>query len=176
MSLNPAYIESLVKAHWREVHGVLTAITRNSSTAEDLAQEVFITAYRKNLKPGPKIRWWLRNTARFLALNELRKRRPSPTDPEVLESLAERSADAEDSDPDPDFERQLAALRICLSQLPEADRALLSARYSRHEPLAAVGQAIDQSVGYIKQRLFRLRRKLQACIERRMVDGLMVDG
>lgn len=171
MSLNPAYIEDLVRAHWREVHSVLTAITRNPATAEDLAQEVFITACRKNLEPGPKIRWWLRNTARFLALNELRRRRPAPTDPEILQSLADRSAESEDGDPDPDFERRLAALRLCLSQLPEADRDLLAARYSRREPLSAVGQVVGQSVGYIKQRLSRLRRRLQVCIERRLTDG-----
>ena len=157
-------LEQLVRAHWRELRGLLAAMTGDLAMAEDLAQDVFCVALRKGMQPGPGARAWLRRTARYLALNAMRKSRPEPVDPADLAELAgETVAEADDS-----FENRLAALRECLSELRAADREVLAAKYGRGQRLAALAQTCGQTEGYLKQRLLRLRRRLWFCIARRL--------
>jgi DNA-directed RNA polymerase specialized sigma24 family protein len=80
-------IEALVAEHYREVHGLLWVLTRNQHTADELAQEVFIVALKRGMAPGDGMRLWLRETARRLAMNELRRKRPAPLEPKDLAAL-----------------------------------------------------------------------------------------
>ncbi|HOX05513.1 MAG TPA: sigma-70 family RNA polymerase sigma factor [Planctomycetota bacterium] len=157
-------LEALISAHSREVQGLLMAITRNQAIAEELTQEVFLVALRKEMRPGPGVRHWLRDVARKLALNELRRKRPEPLDI----SAAEPAGAAAEAGPRASFEEELAALRHCLAELGEPDRRLLASRYERQEPLEVAAADFSQSIGYLKQRLFRLRRRLAECVGRRL--------
>ena len=165
MSDENQYLEILVREHWQEVHSLLTAITRNTTIAEDLSQEVFLLAWRKNIQPGPGMRTWLRKVAKYLALNAMRKRRPLALDPAEVDRMVGPEAPADEAP----FSDRLTALRSCLGELPEADSALLGAKYEHDESLATIAKTADQSVGYLKQRLFRLRRRLAECIKQRMI-------
>jgi RNA polymerase sigma-70 factor (ECF subfamily) len=157
-------LEALISAHSREVHGLLMAITRNQAVAEELTQEVFLVALKKQMQPGPGMRLWLRDVARKLALNELRRRRPETLDL----SGAEPPGNAPEAAPRASFEEELSALRRCLAELAESDRKLLASRYERQEPLEVAAADFSQSVGYLKQRLFRLRKRLADCVGRRL--------
>ena len=164
MSHAAADLEALLSAHSREVHGLLVAITRNQALAEELTQEVFLLALKKQMRPGPGMRQWLRVVARKLAMNELRRKRPEPMDFQKLEfagTAPETAARAS-------FEEELAALRKCLAELPETDRTLLASRYEHQERLEVVAGKLSQSVGYLKQRLFRLRKRLAGCVRHRL--------
>ena len=163
-------VDVLVRAHWREVHAQLTAIVGNAATAEDLAQEVFLLAFRKGLRPGIGARTWFRKTARFIALNERRRKRPLPMEPADIERLCDAHG-ARSGGAEPDFEAELAALKRCLADLNESDRRLLAGRYERRDPLERIASAEGQTVGYLKQRLFRLRLKLRACVKKRLGAG-----
>lgn len=165
MSQANADVETLVKLHWREVHSMLAAVTRSRSVADDLAQEVFLLAWRKGVGPGPGMRLWLREVARRLALNELRKRRPRPLAPSDLEALAP-AASAPRSGVE-DFDERLDALRGCLAELDRPERELLAGRYTDGRRLAEIADAAGQSIGYVKQRLFRVRKRLAECVKRR---------
>ena len=48
-------IEELSARHWRELHGMLLAITRNATLAEDLTQEVFVVALQKGMRAGARV-------------------------------------------------------------------------------------------------------------------------
>ncbi len=163
-------LELLVSAHGKEVYSLLLAITRNRATAEELAQEVFLVALKKGMRAGRGMRLWLREVARRLALNELRRKRPAYLGSEAeLAGLA--AAPAEAGVVPADFNEELAALRKCLAELGAADRDLLARRYERTEPLASIALRCEQSIGYIKQRLFRLRKRLGGCIRRRLAGS-----
>lgn len=159
-------LEALVNAHSREVYSLLLAVTGNPATAEELTQDVFLVALRKGMRPGPGMRLWLREVARRLAMNELRRKRPEPADLAAAEP-AGSSGPAERAS----FEEELAALRRCLESLAGDDRQLLAARYERSEPIEALAAELAQSMGYIKQRLFRLRKRLADCVRRRLGQG-----
>ncbi len=168
-------IEALVGAHYREVHGLLWALTRNQATADELTQDVFIVAMKKDsvsgvsgmgMVPGDGMRLWLRETARRLAFNEMRRKRPAPLEPQDLNALPGMSvhAGAQDSE---DFDDEVAALRQCMSELPEADRKLLSERYSGAS-IADLAKSSGLSVDYVKLKLFRLRKALGERIRKKV--------
>ncbi len=160
-------LEQLVHAHSREVYGLLLAITRNSSTAEELTQEVFIVAMKQKKTGGEAIRPWLRGVARFLALNELRRKRPhSAGDESALNLLCQQPLSSKEDRSD--FDEEVSALQTCLKTLKDDDRLLLARRYEKSIPLESIAQKCGQSSGYIKQRLFRLRKRLAECIRRRL--------
>ncbi len=158
-------LEALVAAHGKEVYGLLLAITRNPSTAEELTQEVFVVALKKGVKPGKGMRLWLREVARRLAMNELRRKRPAVLGSEVdLTALPGAAAAA----PSESFEEELAALRRCLGELGDGDRGVIADRYEKSEPLASIAARCGQTEGYMKQRLFRLRKRLADCVQKRL--------
>lgn len=168
MSQAPEELDGLLEGHWTEVYGLLMAITRHPATAEELSQDVFVVALKKGMVPGPATRLWLREVARRLALNELRRKRPRAVSAACLEALADGRA----ADPlavgENAFEDELAALRRCLAELPEPDRQVLAGRYTHNRSLADIAGEVRQTVGYLKQRFFRLRRRLAECVERRL--------
>jgi RNA polymerase sigma factor (sigma-70 family) len=166
MSETAGWVESLVTAHRTEVYSLLLAITRDAASAEDLTQEVFLIAFRKQVRPGAGMRTWLRETARNLAMNELRKKRPTPLSAEDIERAA--APGVADPLPSPRFDDEVAALRRCLSELTDDDRKVLAAKYERSASLAEIAGQVNQSIGYIKQRMMRLRRRLAHCIRRRL--------
>jgi RNA polymerase sigma-70 factor (ECF subfamily) len=167
-------LEVLVNAHSREVYSLLLAVTGNPATAEELTQDVFLVALRKGMRPGPGMRLWLREVARRLAMNELRRKRPESVDLAASEPAgpggpggpAERAS----------FDEELAALRRCLESLAGDDRQLLAARYERGESVEALAAALAQSMGYLKQRLFRLRKRLADCVRKRLGESEVARG
>ena len=175
-SRDSAIIEKLIVAHEREVYGLLVSSTRNRMLAEDLTQEVFLLAHRKGVTPGPGMRTWLREVARRLSFNELRRRRPAMLGPEQLAAAADGVAvSAAKEAEDATFEDELAALRKCLEPLSHQDRALLEGRYGTQRALKDLASALGSSEGYMKKRLFILRGRLARCIRRR-IDGGATSG
>ena len=150
---------------------MLMAITKNTATAEELTQEVFFLAFRKKVRPGPGMRLWLREVARRLAANELRRRRPVLIDPSSIEHAARNVPAPEGAAHHSTFNEEVTALRRCMKKLSEEDRQVLAARYQDNTPLADIAGQVNQSAGYIKQRLFRLRKRLGECIQRGLGRG-----
>jgi RNA polymerase sigma-70 factor (ECF subfamily) len=162
-------LDELSARHWRELHGMLLSITRNVALAEDLAQEVFVVALRRGMTPGPDTRRWLREVARRLAIAELRRTRPSTR--ADFERLVDTIAPPSASAPAAEHAEELDALRACVSALPEGLRRIVSMRYERHEPLSTLAARTRKTIGYLKQVLFRLRKRLAECIRRRLATG-----
>ncbi len=75
---------AFVHRHERRVFGIALAITANRSTAEDVAQESFLRAWRHAAVFDPRrasATAWLSTITRNLAIDALRLRRAVPVDP-----------------------------------------------------------------------------------------------
>lgn len=166
MSRPAADWDDWIKQHWAEVYSLLVAATGDRALAEDLAQDIWLTAWRKGLRAGPGARAWFRRAARYVALNANRKAHPRALDPEALAAWMDAQA-VNSEEVGGGFEEEREDLRRCLKALPEADRELLADFYDKQRPIVELAKASGQSPGYVKQRLFRLRLELRACLERR---------
>jgi RNA polymerase sigma-70 factor (ECF subfamily) len=170
MAKTPSGIEELSACHWRELNGMLLAITRNATLADDLTQEVFVVALRKGMRPGPETRLWLREVARRLAIAELRRRRPKTVEnfEQFIESIEPSKTDV----PETEFSEEVGALRACIQELPEKQREIIVLKYEKGATLADLSDRTGKTVGYLKQVLFRLRKRLADCVRRRLATGV----
>ena len=143
-----------------------------AEAVDDLAQDALLVAYERLevFRREEDFGAWVRGIARRLVANALRKenrRRQILSDyvtellvaagPEQLHPLAE-TAD----------EDRLAALRSCLERVPESARRLLQLRYFEEVAPGVIAGRLERSATDVRQQLFRLRRELLACIERRL--------
>ncbi len=147
--------EAFVRRHERRVFGIALAITADRSTAEDVAQEAFVRAWRHAAVFDPRrapATSWLSTITRNLAIDALRLRRSTPVGPDDPMWLLddERAmgpeATAEHTDA---MDRVRAALRTVPS---DQRRALVrSAFYG--QSATEIADAEDIPVGTAKSRI-----------------------
>lgn len=132
---DPETSAAFVRRFQGRVYGLALTIVGDASTAEEVAQETFVRAWRHAAAYDPsrgRVVTWLLTIARNAALDTLRMRRQVPLDPATLLALVPPSTDA------PPEERGLVAhdterVRLALARLPEEQRraVLLAAFYGR---------------------------------------------
>lgn len=131
-----------------------------AAEAEELAQEAFLRAWLQlrtfDARRGA-FSTWLFTIARNLALNELRRAGSR-------RSVPEHAADRPGEQPLPQemvvLEQRRTRLRAALLQLPAEDRSVLALAYVEELAHADIARIEDCSVGAIKVRLHRARRRL----------------
>ncbi|MGO9763126.1 MAG: RNA polymerase sigma factor [Solirubrobacteraceae bacterium] len=104
------------------VYGYIRSIVKDDTEAEDLTQQVFmklITVIGKYTDCGVPFSGWLLRLARNLALDHMRRRRPTPTeDPIGVDTHADESAKETARD-----------LYAALAALPEEQRSVMVMRH-----------------------------------------------
>jgi RNA polymerase sigma-70 factor (ECF subfamily) len=151
----------------RRIHAYILALVFDANSAADLLQEVNIVLWRKfdQYQSGTNFFAWAREIAR---LSVLRHRQTTAArivtlDPQVLDELADRFADAT---PLGDDDRRSDALSACLQKLNEADRDLILARYRPGASVKAIAERTQRTVNSVSQSLSRIRRLLAECVAR----------
>jgi len=154
-----------VLRHQRDVWLYLRSAGCDPATAEDLSQEVFLVALRKDASFGhdSAARAYLRQTARYLLLQRWRARRGGfeiAVDEAALDALDQGwHAPGTDSD-------WLEALAACVEQLRGRRRRAVELFYFEGKSRDAVGQALDMKPNGVKTLLQRVRADLKLCVER----------
>jgi RNA polymerase sigma-70 factor, ECF subfamily len=104
------------------VYGYVRSIVKDDKEAEDLTQQVFmklITVIAKYSDQGVPFSGWLLRLARNVALDHLRRRRPTPTE-DVLGA---------DTHADEDARERARNLHAALATLPEEQRSVMIMRH-----------------------------------------------
>ncbi|MDP6545775.1 MAG: sigma-70 family RNA polymerase sigma factor [Phycisphaerae bacterium] len=165
----------LINEHQTSVYRYLRYLGADAASAEDLTQDTFLAAFKSASAPDtnnvPLRSAWLRGISRNLLLAHCRRRRANPVrvDSEYL-------AEAEDVWSaqfvgDEDGSGYTAALRECLSALPDRDRRLLDLRYVHRKSRAEMANLRKMSPDGVKSQLRRVRSRLADCVRRRIRTG-----
>jgi RNA polymerase sigma-70 factor (ECF subfamily) len=161
---------ALVERHHRAIiqfaHRFLS--TADRATAEDIAQQVFIAAWKAapSFKPRAAVRTWLLRIATNICLNHQRTRRRKPTTPLVGEPDAHASA-GRAAPPDEaalDAERA-ARLQAAVDALPPTQRAAILLRHIHDLSYAEIAAVLETSISAVESLLFRARSRLRDVIE-----------
>lgn len=158
---------ALVTRYQRPVHAVLSRILTGVASAaevDELAQEVFLRAYRAlpGFEPrGPgRLTKWILTIAGRLAIDELRRPRASVT-PIDADAFASDAPGPEAST----ARRQLgAALVRALAALTPEQRTTFVLREFHDFDYDELARALDVDLGTIKSRLSRARTALRALL------------
>jgi RNA polymerase sigma factor (sigma-70 family) len=156
---DPEAFSVLYRRHYRAVAGCLFRRTGNTHTAEDLAAETFMAAYRaiRRYRPsGTPLRFWLLRIATNTANRWARRRARA-------EYLARAKALFR-SEVQPPVRADSAEgdrLHRALGRLPAAQQSVISLHYFEGLSVEEVAATLDCSAGTIKSRLSRGRAALR---------------
>ncbi len=162
--------ESTLAQHQAAVFGYVRSLLPGYPGAEDVAQEVLMTIWKKReeFEVGTNFKAWAFRIAHFHVLNQRRKIARGNWlvfDEELLEKI-DPTESAELSENDDEAESN--ALDACLEALKPEDRELLHTRYATKVSLETFAEQEGTRPGTLKARLFRLRSALRTCIEKRL--------
>ena len=147
----------LVRLHERRVFRLVGRFFRRHEDVEDVAQEVFLTAWRKlrTYRAEAPFEHWLTRVCLNCCYERLRKRR-----------LAEQplNGEAEPGTPGPDPTAGLEAERL-LGALQPADRFVLLLLYGEGWTVAEIAARLGWTQVNVKVRAHRARKKLRRLLE-----------
>ncbi|MBL9154436.1 MAG: sigma-70 family RNA polymerase sigma factor [Verrucomicrobiales bacterium] len=162
----------------RQYHAGLRAFVRSLGVlpmwVDDIAQEAFIVAYERldEFDESRDFGAWVRGIARNLVINERRKdaRRKRILADNLTDILVRTSSVQEDEDEElGDYgTARLAALRDCLTQLPEKSRDLIKARYEKDEAAPDIADRLQMKAPAVRKALERVRDALKRCMEEKL--------
>ncbi len=164
LSGNRDAFSQIVSRYQSLVCSLAYSATGSFSHSEDLAQETFITAWKRlsHLRERDKLRAWLCGIARNRINNFLRREGREPN--HQAESIEEIS---ETHSPEPlpvDYtisQEEAGILWRSLEHIPEVYREPLILFYREHQSIETVAANLDLSEDAVKQRLSRGRKLLQ---------------
>jgi RNA polymerase sigma-70 factor (ECF subfamily) len=163
---DPAATSAFVARFQRRVFGLAITIVGDPRTAEDVAQEALLRAWRHGATYDPRrgsVATWLLSITRNLAIDTMRVRRPLAIPPEELVALPLHDAGVEPHALAAAHD-DAARLRAAISDLPEEQRrAILLAGiggFSAREVAEAEGIPLGTAKTRIRTAMLRLRAVL----------------
>jgi RNA polymerase sigma-70 factor (ECF subfamily) len=158
----------VVRAYSLPLRSYLASQTHNLDEVDDLAQEVFLAAFRNlsDFRRGDDLGAWLRGIARNKLYEHWRRtsRRTRALDAfreevaRVVEADLERAAA-------PDRSEDIEVLLRCIAQLPDKLRRVVRGGLDGDKP-AALAEALETSVGAIYNLHYRANQLLRTCMQK----------
>lgn len=160
------------------VASIVLAIVRDVDLSQDIAQEVFLSAWRdlqKLRNPAsflPWLRQMARNHAHHALRTRIRRRRwllPFSGQEEALDAIPAPHAGATERLLD---DERRDALRSALASLPDDTREVLILYYREGQSVAQVAKLLDLREDAVKKRLSRARMALRGMVLDQVGDSL----
>lgn len=154
----------IVERHRRQVYQLCYRYVGNHEDAADLAQDVFIRAFKglKGFKGQSTVATWLYRIAVNVCLNRMALKTPraEPLDPHEREDLGVERADQTLL-----REERAAAVRAAIRQLPRKQRATLILRVYHELPHEQIASILGSSVGAAKANFFHALANLKKLLQ-----------
>ena len=170
MAVDQEHILRLLLAHRAMIVGYITFMVRDGHLAEDVFQEVALVVLKKtgDLESPAGFPAWVRQIARFKALQVLDKKKqsPQPIDQAILELLEDAWA-ADDRTP---AALAAEALAECVQKLSSRARQMIELRYVDRLSGKDLAEKLSQPLNTVYVSLSRIYRTLSSCVKQRMLQ------
>jgi RNA polymerase sigma-70 factor (ECF subfamily) len=161
----------IVRAYGLPLRSYLASQIHNLDDVDDLAQEVFLAAFRSlhAFRRGDDFGAWLRGIARHKLHDHLRR---SARRNRALAAFREEVARAVEAHVEQavaaDRAEAIEALLRCVARLPEKLRRVVRAGLDGDKP-AALAEALATSVAAVYNLHYRANQRLRACLQKEFV-------
>jgi RNA polymerase sigma-70 factor, ECF subfamily len=160
----------MVERYQRPVLSVISRMVGDPALAEDLAQEVFVKAYRKlkTFDRQRKLSSWLFKIAHNATLDHLRRFRPETVTLEATSADGGDSWEVLGADEAQGPERRaessqtMARLEAALRRLGPSYREILLLRFREGLAYHEIAEVTGMAMGTVKVQLHRARKRLAA--------------
>jgi RNA polymerase sigma-70 factor, ECF subfamily len=166
-----AFIRALTESQ-AAIRGYCQASLGNADEAKEALQRTSIVLWRKcgDWNPRTDFLPWAITVAKFEVLGVARDRKRLHArfvfDPDVVDLMTDEASQSAES-----ASQRAVALEHCIGKLSDANRLSLSAYYVQGRSIVEIANSCGKGPGAVKVMLLRLRGKLRACIEDRLVNG-----
>ena len=151
----------LVERYNRPVISMIRNIVNDYAAAEDIAQDVFLTAYKKlNTFDNARSRFstWLFTIAKNKSINAIR----AQSRRKRIESQYQRPENPDEKNNEDVFKQLDAALE----RIPRKQKTAFVMAHFENLPYAEIAQIEGVSIGTIRSRVFRAKKKIAAAIKK----------
>ncbi len=165
---NQAPYRLLVERHQQAVFNAAYRLLGRREEAADITQDTFLRAYQAlaSFKQDKPLAPWLCRIAINLALNQLKRQRPTLS---LDETANGQTFDLPDMSSEPQAHllqaEQQHILRQAILALPPEQRVVIELRHFQGQSYQEIATSLDVSVANVKSRLFRGRKKLRQILE-----------
>lgn len=165
-AVSSSRVEALVHAHQGALRGYLDFLGCPAQLLDDLVQETFLAFLSSRFEDRGERQTssYLRAIARHLFLKGLRRRHIEPLAMD-LSAAEEVWAETQECD---GGEAYMEALRRCWEGLDGKVRRALELRYTSNLARVDIARSLGIGESGVHSILVRAKRRLRACIERRM--------
>ncbi len=158
----------LVRKYQQIVFNISYRFMRDTSVAEDMAQETFVKAFKhiKGFRGDCAFSTWLYRVTCSVCLTELNKRKKR-AEVELQPNTPVGSVETKVS------EQELAEkIRKCVTYLPDRYATVLTLYYLNGVAYEEIAEILDIPVGTLKTWMFRARKQLRKIVEKEIFpDG-----
>jgi RNA polymerase sigma-70 factor, ECF subfamily len=154
----------IVERYRRQVYQLCYRFVGNHEDASDLAQDVFIRAYRglRGYRAHASLGTWLYRIAVNVSLNRMAVKVPRT---EALEEREHRDAGTELPDTTLLRAERAAEVRSAIARLPRKQRATLILRVYHELPHQEIADILGSSVGAVKANFFHALANLKKVLQ-----------
>lgn len=171
-----AAFDALVREHQAGVRAFFRMRVFDWATADDLAQEVFLTAFKRitTFRADSRFGTWIRGIATNHLRNWHRQRRDRPVGGgEELQALFSEQIDLnyhceQPSGREAEETVMLAALDRCVGKLGQPARKLLDDRYRIGRTVRDISEGTARGYSGVVMQLLRIRKVLADCIRQHL--------
>jgi RNA polymerase sigma-70 factor, ECF subfamily len=167
--------ERLVRRHETMVYNYCLRMTRNTSDARDLLQEVFLAVYRHlpSYRNEGQFKGWMMRIAanKTMDLLRLRQRSPKTSNDDAADEAVLQWQAPDYHNPDQVYEQSTDNLRIraLLQSLPPEQRLVVELKFFQHCTFEEIAMQTSTPVNTVKSRLYASLQKLKDTLEARHV-------
>jgi RNA polymerase sigma-70 factor (ECF subfamily) len=166
--------DTLVERHQRHVYLLCYRFAGNHEDASDLAQDVFVRAYRglKTFKGQASVGTWLYRIGVNVCLNRVAAKtvKPGPLEP-LLAASDERIASPAESATEALLRDERAVrVRAAIARLPKKQRSTLILRIYHELPHDEIAAILGSSVGAVKANFFHALNNLKRIMQEAGID------
>jgi RNA polymerase sigma-70 factor (ECF subfamily) len=154
----------IVERYRRQVYQLCYRFVDNHEDASDLAQDVFIRAYRglRGFRARASLGTWLYRIAVNVSLNRLALKTPRT---ETIANHEHQDAVAEPADAALLRAERAAEVRAAIARLPRKQRATLILRVYHELPHHEIAEILGSSVGAVKANFFHALANLKKLLQ-----------
>ncbi len=172
MEVRDLDFENVVREHQAGLRAFIRALGTDEAWVDDLAQEVFLIAYRKQeaFRAEADMGKWLRGIARRIVKGEQRKSagRSRLLHQGLTDILSNLGHDEESNDNH--ASSLLPVMQACVKELPESARKLLAERYLEGRRAAELAEHLQMSSVAIRKKLQRIRQWVRDCVQQKQKE------
>ncbi|KQO04602.1 RNA polymerase sigma factor [Paenibacillus sp. Leaf72] len=153
----------LFEQYNKDVYKTCYYMLRNAADAEDICQEVFVTAFRKEWRQVEQLKAWLLRLTVNCCLNAIRRSKNGRLKESLSEWLSRRQPETveqvvEKRETDQEYSR-------LVQQLPLKIRSVIALRYMQEQTLPEIADILGIPVGTVKSRLHKGLKLMKQSLE-----------